>query len=80
MVQRILDGAAVDVMKIRVNGDFQEFDFAGPARNIVDSASFQNGDGGLTAFPAEPASPDFSYTVVPGHSARYGWEARRHSS
>lgn len=66
-VQRIVDGAAMDAMKIKVNGDFQEFQFAGPARELIDSASFQNGDGGLTAFPAEPAAAGFDYTIVPGH-------------
>ncbi len=66
-VQRILNGAAMDTMTVKVNGDFQEFQFAGPARDIIDSASFQNGDGGLAAFPAEPSNAGFSYTIVPGH-------------
>jgi hypothetical protein len=66
-VQRIVEGAAMDKMQIKINGDFQEFDFSGPARDLVDSASFASGEGGLTAFPAEPTSPDFDYTIVPGH-------------
>ena len=66
-VQRILNGAAVDSVKVKVNGDFQEFIFAGPAQDLLDSASFTNGQGGLTQFPGEPASPGFDYTVVPGH-------------
>jgi hypothetical protein len=66
-VQRILDGAAMDTMKIKVNGDFQEFQFAGPARDLIDSASFTSGQGGLTQFPAEPANTGFDYTIVPGH-------------
>jgi len=66
-VHRIVDGAAMDTMKIKVNGDFQEFQFAGPARDLIDSASFANGDGGMTQFPAEPASTGFDYTIVPGH-------------
>ena len=66
-VQRIIEGAAMDKMQIKVNGDFQEFDFSGPARDLVDSASFESGEGGLTAFPAEPAAADFNYTIVPGH-------------
>ncbi len=66
-VQRIIDGAAVNTMTIQVNGDFQEFQFAGPAKDVIDSASFQNGDGGLSAFPAEPSSVGFDYTIVPGH-------------
>jgi hypothetical protein len=66
-VQRIIEGAALDKMQIKVNGDFQEFDFSGPARDLVDSASFISGEGGLTAFPAEPAAANFDYTIVPGH-------------
>ncbi len=66
-VQRILSGAAMDRMQIKVNGDFQEFDFAGPAQDLIDSASFTSGEGGLTAFPAEPAQAGFDYTIVPGH-------------
>ena len=44
-VQRIVDGAAMDTMTVKVNGDFQEFDFAGPARDLIDSASFTSGPG-----------------------------------
>ena len=66
-VQRIVDGATVDVLRIRVNGDFQEFTFGGPARDLLDSASFASGQGGLTQFPAEPGAGNFDYTVVPGH-------------
>jgi hypothetical protein len=66
-VQRIVEGAALDKMQIKVNGDFQEFDFSGPARDLVDSASFQSGQGGLTQFPVEPTAANFDYTIVPGH-------------
>jgi hypothetical protein len=66
-VQRILEGAVADTMKVKVNGDFQEFEFAGPARDLLDSASFTSGEGGLTQFPPEPSSVGFDYTVVPGH-------------
>jgi hypothetical protein len=66
-VQRILNGAAVDSMKVKVNGDFQEFVFAGPAKDLLDSASFISGQGGLAQFPAEPADTGFDYTIVPGH-------------
>jgi hypothetical protein len=66
-VQRILDGAAADTMKVKVNGDFQEFDFAGPARDLIDSASFTTGEGGLSVFPTEPSTAGFDYTIVPGH-------------
>ena len=66
-VQRIIQGSAVDVAKIKVNGDFHEFEFSGPGRDIVDSASFVSGQGSLTQFPAEPAQISFDYSIVPGH-------------
>jgi hypothetical protein len=66
-VQRILDGAGMNTMTVKVNGDFQEFDFAGPAMDLIDSASFMSGEGGLTAYPAEPTVAGFDYTVVPGY-------------
>ena len=66
-VQRILEGAAMNTMKVTVNGDFQEFEFSGPARDLLDSASFTSGEGGLTQYPAEPSTVGFDYTVVPGH-------------
>jgi hypothetical protein len=66
-VQRVLDGAAMNTMKVKVNGDYQEFDFAGPARDLIDSASFTSGQGGLSEYPAEPTIAGFDYTIVPGH-------------
>jgi hypothetical protein len=66
-VDRILIGAAMDKLTIKVNGDFQEFDFAGPSQDLLDSTSFTSGQGGLTAFPAEPAQTGFDYTIIPGH-------------
>jgi len=66
-VQRILNGAAVDSVAVKVNGDYQEFVFTGPSQDLLDSASFASGQGGLTQFPAEPISAGFDYTIVPGH-------------
>ncbi len=66
-VQRIVDGAAMNTMTIKVNGDYQEFQFAGPARDVIDSASFESGQGGLSSYPAEPTVGGFDYTIVPGH-------------
>src|SRR5580658_603689 len=66
-VQRILNGSAMDRMLIKVNGDFQEFDFAGPSQELIDSVSFTSGEGGLTAFPAEPAQAGFDDTIIPGN-------------
>jgi hypothetical protein len=54
-------------MKIKVNGDFHEFEFSGGARDIIDNLTFTSGTAGLTTFPDEPASIGFDYTIVPGH-------------
>lgn len=66
-VQRVLSGAAVDSMKVKLNGDFHEFEFKGTAQDLIDSASFTAGQGGQTTFPAEPALDGFSYSPVPGN-------------
>jgi hypothetical protein len=66
-VQRILCGAAVDQLKIKVNGDFQEFQFSGLAADLLDSVSFSGGEGGLATFPAEPAIDASVCSVIPGH-------------
>ena len=66
-VQRLLNGSGMETMKVKVNGDFHEFEFSGPARDLLDSASFISGQGGLTAYPSEPAVVGFDYTIVPGH-------------
>lgn len=66
-VQRILGGMAVDTLSIKVNGDFHEFDFSGQAQDLVDTSSFQGGQFGLTAFPAEPSVAPISYSLVPGN-------------
>ncbi|HSP69351.1 MAG TPA: hypothetical protein VLN48_16610, partial [Bryobacteraceae bacterium] len=78
VVQRILNGAAMDVMKVKVNGDFHEFEFSGPAQDLLDSASFVSGEGGLTDFPAEPAAGNFDYTIVPGHLGQVWMGAEPH--
>jgi len=66
-VQRVICGAVVNQLSISVNGDFHEFQFRGGARDIVDSASFSSGDGGLATFPIEPALTAFSQSAVPGN-------------
>jgi len=66
-VQRVLAGMAVDTLSIKVNGDFHEFDFNGQAQDLVDTASFQNGQFGLSAFPAEPTVAPINYSIIPGH-------------
>jgi hypothetical protein len=66
-VQRLLRGAAVDLMEVRVNADFHEFTFQGEAADLVDDKSFESGMGGLTAFPQEPALETMYDGPVPGH-------------
>jgi hypothetical protein len=66
-VQRIVCGAAVDKMKILVNSDFHEFQFSGPAQDLIDNVTFEAGQGELTSFPDEPGGSGFDYSIVPGH-------------
>jgi hypothetical protein len=66
-VQRLLQGAMVDQLDIRINGDFHEFHFSGAAKDLLDNASFEDAVGGLTDFPPEPALGSFDYSIVPGH-------------
>jgi hypothetical protein len=67
-VQRIACGAMVDQMKVAVNGDVHEFEFSGPACDILDDSSFVSGAGGLAEFPEEPAvASGVSLPPVPGH-------------
>jgi hypothetical protein len=65
-VHRILVGAAVDRLRVNINADFHEFGFSGEALDLVDSASFEAGQGGLEEFPPEPPLAGSSYAVVPG--------------
>jgi hypothetical protein len=66
-VHRIVRGAAVDRMRVDINGDFHEFQFSGPASDIIDSVSFNSGEGNLTQFPIEPSVAGLNYSIVPGH-------------
>jgi hypothetical protein len=66
-VQRIVCGAAVNQAQITANGDYQEFEFSGVAADLIDSSSFEATQGGLSAFPVEPAAAAGTYTVVPGY-------------
>ena len=66
-VQRVVTGAAVDNMTVKLNGDFHQFEFKGTAQDLIDSSSFVTGQGGQTSFPAEPALDGFTYSPVPGN-------------
>jgi len=66
-VHRVISGAAVNKLAVKINGDFHEFAFTGPACDVVDSSSYISGQGGLTQFPAEPTIGAYNYSIVPGH-------------
>ena len=66
-VQRLLSGAGVDELEIRVNGDYHELTFRGVAQDVLDSSSLSAEIGGLESYPAEPAPGAFDYAIVPGH-------------
>jgi hypothetical protein len=66
-VQRVLCGAGVDQMTVKLNGDFHQLEFKVMAQDLIASASFQAGQGGSTTYPAEPALNGFSYSPVPGN-------------
>jgi hypothetical protein len=66
-VQRVLPGVGVDRMNVAMNGDFHQLEFRGMAQDLVDSASFQTGQGGLTTFPAEPTPTSVDYGLIPGN-------------
>ena len=66
-VQRAIAGFAVDEFTVDINSDFHEFQFAGPAHDIVDSLTFQEGQSGLASFPDEPTAEHDPPSLVPGH-------------
>ncbi len=66
-VSRILVGAACGILRVKINSDFHEFEFSGEAQDVLDTASFTAGQGGLGAFPAEPALSSGPGMVVPGN-------------
>jgi len=66
-VQRILCGAAVNRLTVKVNGDFHQFQFSGMAQDLLDSSSFSAGMGQLNTFPVEPELGTFDYSIVPGN-------------
>jgi hypothetical protein len=57
----------VNRIRVQVNGDYHEFEFSGPAKDVIDSSSFAAGQGELTEFPPEPVVEQFDYSIIPGH-------------
>lgn len=66
-VQRVLNGAAVNQMVVKINSDLHEFEFSGVADDLLDGASFSDGQGQLTSFPPEPELEPLRSMPVPGH-------------
>ena len=66
-IQRVIAGGAVNQLRIRLNGDFHQFEFQGIGSEVIDSSTFQTGQGGLQAFPVEPPPQNWNYSVVPGN-------------
>jgi hypothetical protein len=66
-VSRILNGAAVDVLQLSVNGDQHMFAFSGLAADLIDSVTLIGGNAGLTSFPNEPVLALTNGGAVPGH-------------
>lgn len=66
-VQRLIAGSSVDRMRIRVNGDFHQLQFQGPAACLAESSTFTGGTAGLDAFPDEPSGEPLPFALVPGN-------------
>lgn len=66
-VHRLICGAVVNELRLSVNSDFHEFKFSGPARQILDSVTFEDGQGSLQSFPAEPEIEMLNPAVIPGN-------------
>ncbi len=65
--QRILNGAAVGQMQIEVEGDFHVARFSGEGQDLIDSITFATGQGGLGAYPTEPATRTYAGAPLAGH-------------
>ncbi len=65
--QRILSGAAVNQMELKVEGDFHQVRFSGEGQDVIDSLTFASGQGGLSSFPLEPTSQTLSGSPLAGH-------------
>lgn len=65
--QRILNGGAVNNMEVAAQGDFHTVKFSGDGQDLIDSITFSSGQGGLGAFPAEPATRAYAGSPIAGH-------------
>ena len=67
VVQRIVNGAAMDAMKSHGERRLSGVRVLGAVAGSAGQRELHSGKGGLTAFPAEPTATGFDYTIVPGH-------------
>jgi hypothetical protein len=81
-LQRVICGAGINEFSLEVNGDYQEFHFGGMAQDLIDSASFSNGMGQMSAFPSEPAIAPYNCPIVPGNLGQIwmGLEPNRYAT
>ncbi len=55
-------------LQIDINGDFHQFEFSGPAQDLIDSASFSaSGRGSFRAFPPSRLRRRSTIRLFPGH-------------
>ena len=67
-VQRIVTGGAVDKIQVKINGDYQEFEFSGTGQDLIDSISFSAGDGETDAVSDGACSwVSSTITIIPGN-------------
>lgn len=63
-VSRLLNGALVNQLQVSITGSEADLAFTGPSAELIDSSTFVQGTGGLSAYPFEPALTDFEYSTV----------------
>jgi hypothetical protein len=66
-IHRLVRGGGVDRLEVEIAGDFHTMRFQGGAAELLDSASFEAGQGGLSQYPAEPTGTSFAAEPIPGH-------------
>jgi hypothetical protein len=66
-VHRMVRGAGIDRFEVVVAGDFHTMRFRGSGAELIDSVSFEAGQGGLLQYPIEPTGSTFAGEPIPGH-------------
>jgi hypothetical protein len=70
--QRLLCGGALNSLEVQVQGDFHTVKCSGEGQDLIDSFTFQSGQGGLEQFPAEPGSRSGHGEPIAGHFGQRG--------